>query len=52
MESGQAAGRYFNKDVSELDLSESALPVCLIRGPDPYSLFRRRRRRRRVVISS
>ncbi|MEE8509082.1 MAG: transglycosylase domain-containing protein, partial [Myxococcota bacterium] len=40
---GRAAGHYFAKDVSALDLSESATLAGLIRGPSLYSPFRRPR---------
>lgn len=38
---GRAAQHYFDKDVSQLDLSESATLAGLIRGPSLYSPFRR-----------
>ncbi len=38
---GRAAQHYFGKDVSRLDLAESALLAALIRGPSLYSPHRR-----------
>lgn len=37
---GRAAEYYFGKDVTSLDLAESALLAALIRGPSLYSPFR------------
>jgi len=37
---GRAAEFYFGKDVTSLDLAESALLAALIRGPSLYSPFR------------
>ncbi len=38
---GRAAQFYFGKDVSQLDLAESALLAGIIRGPSLYAPFRR-----------
>ncbi len=37
---GEAAGSYFNKDVSSLTLPEAALLAALIRGPNLYSPYK------------
>lgn len=50
---GRAARFYFDKDVSQLDLSEAALLAAIIRGPSLYSPFRqpeRARLRRDLVL--
>jgi penicillin-binding protein 1B len=50
---GSAARHYFGKDVSQLDLAESALLAGIIRGPSIYSPFRHReaaKRRRDMVL--
>ena len=36
---GEAAGAYFNKDISDLTLPEAALLVGMIRGPNLYSPY-------------
>lgn len=51
---GRAARHFFGKDVTTLDLSESALLVALIRAPSLYSPFRNpetARNRRNLVLS-
>jgi len=50
---GRAAQHYFGKDVTSLDLAESALLAALIRGPSLYSPFRQpaaARERRDLVL--
>src|SRR5262249_60386023 len=37
---GQAARHYFGKEVSDLDLAESATLAGMIRAPNAYSPFR------------
>src|SRR2546428_13298150 len=37
---GEAAGSYFNKDVSSLALPEAALLAALLRGPNLYSPYK------------
>lgn len=51
---GRAAQFYFGKDVSRLDLAESAVLAGLIRGPNLYAPFRNpdaARARRNLVLS-
>ncbi|MCS6875029.1 MAG: PBP1A family penicillin-binding protein [Pyrinomonadaceae bacterium] len=52
---GEAANAYFGKDVSQLDLAESAFIAGLIRSPNRYSpyksLERATERRNQVLIS-
>jgi penicillin-binding protein 1B len=50
---GEAARYYFGKQVSDLDLAESATIAGMIRAPNPYSPFRnpeRSRERRDLVL--
>ncbi|MGM0369808.1 MAG: transglycosylase domain-containing protein [Bacillota bacterium] len=50
-----AAKFYFNKDVENLDLSESALLAGLIKAPNSYSPYRNKTRakaRRNIVINN
>jgi penicillin-binding protein 1B len=50
---GEAARYYFGKQVSDLDLAESATIAGMIRAPNPYSPFRnpeRSRQRRDFVL--
>jgi penicillin-binding protein 1B len=50
---GEAARYYFGKQVSDLDLAESATIAGMIRAPNPYSPFRnpqRSRERRDFVL--
>ena len=52
---GEAAGAYFNKDVTNLDLSESAFLAGLIRSPNRYNPFHdldTARSRRNQVLES
>ena len=51
---GRAAQFYFGKDVTQLDVAESALLAGIIRGPSLYSPFRnpdRATERRNLVLS-
>ena len=50
---GEAARRYFQKDVANLTLSESALLAGMIRSPNPYNPYRHPERaleRRNLVL--
>ena len=50
---GEAARYYFGKQVSDLDLAESATIAGMIRAPNPYSPFRnpqRSKQRRDLVL--
>ncbi|MFY9551845.1 MAG: PBP1A family penicillin-binding protein [Thermoanaerobaculia bacterium] len=50
---GEAARYYFGKEVSDLDLAESATLAAMIRAPNAYSPFRnpeRTRERRNLIL--
>ncbi|MFQ5723358.1 MAG: penicillin-binding protein 1A [Terriglobia bacterium] len=52
---GEAAQAYFDKDISQLTLAESAFLAGMIRGPNRYNPYRhpeRARRRRNHVLSA
>jgi penicillin-binding protein 2A len=51
---GQAAQKYFNKDIKDISISEAATLAALLQAPnalDPYKHYERALKRRNVVLS-
>jgi penicillin-binding protein 2A len=51
---GQAAKKYFNKDIEDISISEAATLAALLQAPnalDPYEHYDRALKRRNVVLS-